>query len=235
MIGSMRGQLTAMMIMLAALVPAAAHAQDDTPPPALSIDYNAAIVSDYRFRGISFTNRKPAVQGGFDITHSSGFFVGTWFSNIANYGGSVIEADIYGGYGGSLAGFDYTASVLGYVYPDGRGVNYVELQSTIARTIGPVTATFTAAYVPDQKNADDNIYLGLGGDLAIGETPFSLQASVGRENGAYDEKWDWSAGLTWKLDALALSVAYVDSNYGGASEEGRNGRATAVVSATVTF
>jgi uncharacterized protein (TIGR02001 family) len=219
---------------LAALIPAAAYAQP-SEGPALSVEYNAAIVSDYRFRGISYTNRNPAVQGGVDITHSSGLFVGAWLSNIAAYGGADIEVDIYGGYGGSLAGFDYTAGVYGYLYPDGRGVNYVELQSTIARTIGPVTTTLTAAYIPDQKNSDENLYLSLGGDLAIGETPFSLQAGIGRENGAYDEKWDWSAGLTCKLDALELSAAYVDSNYGSATEEGRNGRAAVVVSVKAIF
>jgi uncharacterized protein (TIGR02001 family) len=219
---------------LAALIPAAAYAQP-SEGPALSVEYNAAIVSDYRFRGISYTNRNPAVQGGVDITHSSGLFVGAWLSNIADYGGADIEVDIYGGYGGSLAGFDYTAGVYGYLYPDGRGVNYVELQSTIARTIGPVTTTLTAAYIPDQKNSDENLYLSLGGDLAIGETPFSLQAGIGRETGAYDEKWDWSAGLTCKLDALELSAAYVDSNYGSATEEGRNGRAAVVVSVKAIF
>jgi uncharacterized protein (TIGR02001 family) len=234
MICRMRRTLTNIIIALAALIPAAAYAQP-SEGPALSVEYNAAIVSDYRFRGISYTNRNPAVQGGVDITHSSGLFVGAWLSNIADYGGADIEVDIYGGYGGSLAGFDYTAGVYGYLYPDGRGVNYVELQSTIARTIGPVTTTLTAAYIPDQKNSDENLYLSLGGDLAIGETPFSLQAGIGRENGAYDEKWDWSAGLTCKLDALELSAAYVDSNYGSATEEGRNGRAAVVVSVKAIF
>ena len=234
MIGAMRGALTTMMIGLVALAPAAAQAQA-SEEPALSVDVNASIVSDYRFRGISFTDRKPAIQGGVDVTHRSGFFVGAWFSNIANYGGSLIEADIYGGYGGSVGGFDVTGGVYGYLYPDGRGVNYLELQSTVARKIGPVTTTFTAAYIPDQKNSDENIYLGLGGDLPIGDTPFSLQAGIGRENGTYDEKWDWSAGLTWKLDALDISATYVDSNYGGAAEEGRNGRATVVVAVTAKF
>ena len=234
MIGAMRGALTTMMIGLVALAPAAAQAQA-SEEPALSVDVNASIVSDYRSRGISFTDRKAAIQGGVDVTDSSGFFVGAWFSNIANYGGSLIEADIYGGYGGSVAGFDVTGGVYGYLYPGGRGVNYLELQSTIARKIGPVTTTFTAAYIPDQKNSDENIYLGLGSDLPIGDTPFSLQAGIGRENGTYDEKWDWSAGLTWKLDALDISATYVDSNYGGAAEEGRNGRATVVVAVTAKF
>ena len=235
MIMRMRGLFTAITFGLATLVPAAANAADAADEPALSVAYNAAIVSDYRFRGLSLTNRKPAIQGGVDITHRSGLFVGTWLSTIASYGGSNVEADVYGGYGGTAAGFSYSAGVFGYLYPGGRGVNYVELQSTIGRTIGPVTTTLTAAYIPSQKNSDDNLYLSVDGNLAIGETPFSVQASVGRENGAYDEKWDWSAGLTYKLDALDISASYVDSNYSGALEAGRNGRAGVVVSVKATF
>ncbi len=235
MIAGMRGRIAAMMTALAALAPAAAYAGEDAEKPALSIEYNAAIVSDYRFRGISYTNRDPAIQAGFDVTHRSGLFFGTWFSSISDYGGSEVEADIYGGYGGSVAGFEYTAGVYGYLYPGGKGVNYVELQSTVARTFGPVTTTLTAAYIPSQKNSEDNLYLSADALVAIVGTPLSATASFGRENGAYDHKYDWSAGLIYKLDAFDISATYVDSNYGSALEEGHNGRAGVVLSVKAVF
>lgn len=223
------------LAVLAALWPASAQAEAEAPVPAIAIAYNLAIVSDYRFRGISLTNRDPAVQGGVDLNFRSGFFLGTWASNIADYGGSTIEIDIYGGYGGSLAGLDYTLGAYGYLYPGGNAVNYVELQGTLARTDGPVTTTLTIAYIPDQKNAVDNIYTGLAAALAIGDTPLTASASIGRENGGYDEKWDWSAGLGYKLDAMEISVSYVDSNYKGALEAGHNGGSGVVLSAMVNF
>ena len=219
----------------AALSPAAARADIEAPAPAIEVAYNLAIVSDYRFRGISLTNRDPAVQGGIDLAFRSGFFLGTWASTIADYGGSKLEVDIYGGYGGSLAGLDYTLGAYGYLYPGGSAVNYVELQGTLARTAGPVTTTLTIAYIPDQKNAVDNIYTGLGAALAIGDTPLTVSAGIGRENGGYDEKWDWSAGLAYKLDAMEISASYVDSNYKGALEAGHNGGAGVVLSAVVIF
>lgn len=235
MITAMRGTIPTILILLAALAPGMAHAQDVPSESGLSVEANAAIVSDYRFRGLSLSDRKPAIQGGIDVTHGSGLFAGVWLSNISNYGGSVIEADVYAGYGRSLAGFDVSGGVYGYLYPDGRGVNYVEVQSAVARTIGPVTTTFTAAYIPSQKNAEENIYLSVDGELAIVGTPLSATVSIGRENGAYDEKWDWSAGLTYKLDAFDISATYVDSNYGSALEEGRNGRAGVVLSVKAIF
>ncbi|MET0376792.1 MAG: TorF family putative porin [Rhizorhabdus sp.] len=232
----MRGHIITVMAAMAAITPAAAHAQAESETAAVEISYNVALVSDYRFRGLSLTNRDPAVQGGIDATFGSGFFVGTWASNIADYGGSNLEVDLYGGYGGSIGGFDYTASALGYLYPGGDSVNYFELQSTIARTIGPVTTTLTLAYTPDQWNTTrDNFYAGIGADVAIIGTPLTASLSLGRENGGYDEKWDWSAGLSYKLDVLEISASYVDSNYKGALEAGHNGGAGAVLSVKAAF
>ncbi len=232
----MRGHIITAMAALAALMSTTARAEADTDSPGTQLSYNLALVSDYRFRGLSQTNRAPAVQGGIDAAFSSGFFVGTWATNIADYGGSKVEVDLYGGYGGSIGGFDYTASVLGYLYPGGNRVNYIEFQSTVARTIGPVTTTVTLTYAPDQWNTTrDNFGAEVGANVAVIGTPLTASFSLGRENGYYDEKWDWSAGLSYPFEALEISAAYIDSNYGGALEEGRNGGGTIVVSAKATF
>ena len=70
---------------LATLVPTMAHAQ--TPATAPTPDWtgtgNVGLFSQYVFRGITQTNEKPAVQGGFDLAHKDGFYVGTWASNIS--------------------------------------------------------------------------------------------------------------------------------------------------------
>jgi uncharacterized protein (TIGR02001 family) len=235
MIGSMQGRIILMMASSAALLPSAAHAGDDAAEkPVVAAAYNVAIVSDYRFRGLSLSNRKPAVQAGIDLAFRNGIYLGTWTSNVASTGGSNIEVDLYGGYGGSFLGFDYTAGALGYVYPGSHGVNYVELQSTVGRTIGPVKATLTAAWTPKQGNAVENLYLSLGGKVALAKR-LSASASVGRENGGFDHKYDWSAGLAYAIDALEISALYVDTNYKSELEAGRNGRAGAVLSAKVTF
>src|SRR5688500_17951677 len=82
-----------------AQTPAAAPAAPE-PQPDWTFTGNAGIFSDYRFRGISQTNRKPAFQGGFDVAHASGFYAGNWNSNVdsAFYNGANLEMDFYGGY-----------------------------------------------------------------------------------------------------------------------------------------
>lgn len=108
---------------------AAAPAAAAEPESAWTVTSNIGFVSDYRFRGMSQTWRKPAVQGGFDITHSSGFYAGVWGSNISpnTYPDANVELDLYGGYNGSISaveGLGWTAGLYGYFYPNGDWSSY---------------------------------------------------------------------------------------------------------------
>jgi uncharacterized protein (TIGR02001 family) len=78
--------------------PAAAPAAAPTPPYTLTA--NAGLFSEYRFRGISQTFKRPALQGGFDFAHESGIYLGTWASNVSSntYPNGNLEWDFYGGY-----------------------------------------------------------------------------------------------------------------------------------------
>jgi len=104
-------------------------ADDAAPAPAAApaspwtVTTNVNLVSDYYFRGISQTWHKPAVQGGLDISHSSGFYVGTWMSNVAQdtFAGGGLEIDYYGGYNGTfgdaIKDLTWTVGGYGYYYP----------------------------------------------------------------------------------------------------------------------
>lgn len=106
--------------------PAAAPAE---PESAWTVTSNIGFVSDYRFRGMSQTWRKPAVQGGFDVAHSSGFYAGVWGSNVSpnTYPDANVELDLYGGYNGTISaveGLGWTAGLYGYFYPGGDWSKY---------------------------------------------------------------------------------------------------------------
>jgi uncharacterized protein (TIGR02001 family) len=86
--------------------PAAAQEAADPPPP-VTITGSATIASDYRYRGVSQTDKEVAIQAGITATHESGFYVGTWGSNLAGwgtFGGANIELDVFAGYKASLGG-----------------------------------------------------------------------------------------------------------------------------------
>jgi uncharacterized protein (TIGR02001 family) len=97
-----------------------AVAADKAPEPDFSISGNFGLFSDYRFRGMSQSDRSVAAQGGFDLTHKSGFYAGTWGSNVsdwANPAGSGLELDVYTGYSTELKGVGINVGALHYYYP----------------------------------------------------------------------------------------------------------------------
>ena len=86
-----------------AQTPAPAATPAPAPAPEHTLTANVGIFSQYIFRGLSQTAGKPAIQGGFDYAHSSGFYAGTWASNASwledfgLYTRSSLEWDFYGG------------------------------------------------------------------------------------------------------------------------------------------
>ncbi len=114
-----------------------AFAEDAAPSEPESphtFSYNIGLTSNYIFRGTTQTGRNPAVQGGMDYSHASGFYAGIWGSNIswlsdsrltdpntgedvAAYTKSSMELDLYAGYAGEFGNgpneFDYTDWKIG--------------------------------------------------------------------------------------------------------------------------
>lgn len=103
-----------------ALAQAAAPAAAPAPTPDYTLTGNLGLFSSYRFRGIDQTFGKPAIQGGFDFTHVSGFYLGNWNSNVsdtAGYPGGNIEMDFYGGWKKTWGDWGLDAGLLEYYYP----------------------------------------------------------------------------------------------------------------------
>lgn len=110
-------------LVASAFVPAFATAADSPH----TLTGNIGVYSQYIFRGLTQTNKDPALQGGFDYSHSSGFYAGTWMSNISwltdspaatGYSSSSLEMDFYGGYKGTITGdLGFDVGILQYYYP----------------------------------------------------------------------------------------------------------------------
>jgi hypothetical protein len=124
----MRKSVLSAAVCAALAVPTLATAE--TPSP---VTGNMTIASDYRFRGISQTYRGPAIQGGIDYAHPSGFYIGNWNSNVASQqfpAGSGIEMDFYGGWKKSFGDFGLDVGYIYYFYPR------AEWNSTVGSTAG---------------------------------------------------------------------------------------------------
>lgn len=203
-----------------------------------SVDGGATLVSDYRFRGISQTDKGPAVQGTFTIAHTSGFYATWWGSSIDDYiaNGSDAENDLIAGYKKTFKSTSVDVGFLYYYYPGNGGANtdFVEPYLHVTQALGPVSLTGTAAYAPKQKaltvdgvHKEDNLYLA--GDLAyaIPKTPVGLTAHFGHSFGpSYltigKEYSDWSLGATVTVKNLVAGLSYVDTNKSLYSPRGHN-------------
>jgi uncharacterized protein (TIGR02001 family) len=220
---------------LAALMVATpALADEADAPSAITINGTATVVSDYRFRGISQTDKTPALQGSITVTHESGFYASVWGSSVRGYvvatGNTSQELDLILGFKKTFGGTTFDAGLLYYVYPkSGPGnTNFAEPYVAVSQAIGPVTAKATVAYAPKQKAlaldqispSNDNVYLAGDFSLAVPNTPLGLTAHIGHSigpswlatTGRGNSYTDWGLGATLTFKALTAGIQYVDTN-----------------------
>lgn len=200
-------------------------AQEASEP--ITISGTAGLASQYRFRGISLSDEDLAVQAGLVGAHESGFYVGTWGSNLAGFGtfgGSNVELDVYGGYKATIGDATFDAGLLWYLYPGTDGTDYGEPYVSLTMPLGPTTAKVGAAYAFDQDaiGSEDNWYLY--GDLsgAIPETPVVLKGHLGYSTGdstltPVGDYLDWLVGIDFTWKSLTFGVAYVDTDISSGS------------------
>ncbi|PPC79734.1 MAG: hypothetical protein CTY35_12340, partial [Methylotenera sp.] len=127
----MRKSLLSLAVLSALVAPSFASAAEEAAEaavtkeaePTWTLSSNIGLVSDYYVRGVSQSWHKPALQGGVDLTHSSGFYTGIWGSSISpnTFPDASLEIDAYAGYNGSISaieGLGYTVGAIGYFYPN---------------------------------------------------------------------------------------------------------------------
>jgi uncharacterized protein (TIGR02001 family) len=200
-------------VLAAATLPSAAYAQ---------LAFNAGAVTDYRYRGISQTRLKPAMQGGVDFA-AGPFYVGVWASSIKwikDAGGDApAEIDIYGGYKGEIIkdSLTYDVGVLTYQYPSHKlAVSPVTTEIYGALTFGPATVKYSHSLTnlfgfSDSKNSgylDATATFDVGGGIMLAPH-IGYQKVSGNSDFSYT---DFSLGVSKDFSGLVVSamVVYAD-------------------------
>ena len=202
---------------------AAAPATPATPEHTLTA--NVGLYSEYIFRGIAQTGGKPAVQGGFDYAHSSGFYAGTWASNISwledfgAYNRSSLEWDLYGGFKNTFPGQDdwnYDVGLYYYYYPGHKNenvssANTLELYGAVGWRWASLKASYTLSdnYFgtrPTGEKSQGTWYWDLSATYPLPDTAWALVGHVGhldlRNNGSgdFDASYtDWKLGVSYTV------------------------------------
>ncbi|MGC1954576.1 MAG: TorF family putative porin [Gammaproteobacteria bacterium] len=220
-------------LLVMTLVPAAAMAQEEPP---YSISANAAIATEYIFRGISQTDESAAIQGGFDGSYSLqavDLYAGVWASNVDfNDDDEAQEAqtefDFYGGFTGKLPlgeGMTWNAGVIYFMYPGAdteRDYDFIEGYLGLGYAFSQVALTpevgIKVSYTPDYfLESGDGIYvdgtgtLSLPYDLGLG-FHYGYQSIEDEDVFGAPSYSDWSVSLSKEVLSLDLSIAYVDTD-----------------------
>jgi uncharacterized protein (TIGR02001 family) len=179
-----------------------------------SISANIGAVSNYVWRGVTQTGDQAAVQGGLDVSHESGFYAGTWVSNIDwGSGGPTYELDLYTGFGGNITDdLSYDISGIYYAYPDGRDSDFAELGGSMSWKWFTLGAAYTVYGENDGGLFDDGDWYFYGGaEFAL---PYDLGFSV--RGGYYDFRHDkeYVPTLSGTGTVYLKSESYDYWNYG---------------------
>lgn len=192
----------------------------------VTVSGSVGLLNDYRWRGISRSDRRVAAQAALTIEHRSGAWAGGTLTTLAGWGrqGSDVELALAGGWRFPVLGGDADAGLVWTLYPGGlANSSYAELFARLSGTLGPVQLAGSASYAPPQQAlgrwydsgaaflagvpqrpgaGGDNIYLKAGAVAAVPGTPVTLNGHVGHSRG--------SSGLGPNGRALSLTGAYWD-------------------------
>lgn len=187
---------------------------DETDPVVvgpLGVSGSIALLSDYRFRGVSQTDEELAIQGGFSVGHESGAYVGAWASNLSGWGtfvGSNTELDLYGGYALELGAATLDVGVTWYMYPGGADTtDFFEPYVKLSSTLGPVEGLVGVAYAPKQEALGKVFFTGADAAAGVPNDPGD------KEDNLYI--WtDLSAGVPNTGLTVKGHLGYSDGNSG---------------------
>jgi uncharacterized protein (TIGR02001 family) len=215
------------------------------------VAFNVGAVTEYRYRGISQSRLKPALQGGVDYT-AGPFYVGAWASTIKwikDFGGDAnVEIDLYGGYKGEITKeLTYDIGVLTYQYPSNRlnpSANTTEIYGAL--TYGPATLKYSHSVTDTFANLDskNSYYLDLSAGFDLGGG-LMLTPHIGYQKikgplsdpGSYT---DYAVTLSKDFSGLVVSGAVVgtdaDKSFYSSPKNGKElGKATLVLGVKYNF
>ena len=183
---------------------------------------SVSVVSDYRYRGVSLTNDKRAVQGSIAYDHETGWYGGVFASNAELYDRSrVLHSVFYAGYARRIRtdlSWDCGASAATF---SGRSdYDYYEVFCGLASD----KINAKVYYSPNYYSLDaQTIYVELNGALPLRDR-LRLTGHVGALNvirrtesygySADPHRYDIRLGASLDLDWARAQLAWVASNRG---------------------
>lgn len=177
------------------------------------VSYNAAVTSNYVWRGDAQGNDSTALQGGVDYSHESGFAAGVWTSSLSG----DTETDYYGSFSGEAGDISYDLGAIAYDYNNDSG-DFVEAYVSVGFADASLSYYKKVDDSDDDKTTDDASYLSLGYSLGLTDD-LALDLAVGQtfEVDTEDsdaDKYDVLVSVTKSLPDFDFSLTATDKEDG---------------------
>jgi uncharacterized protein (TIGR02001 family) len=161
-----------------------------------SFSANIGAVSNYMWRGVTQTGDQPAIQGGLDVAHESGFYAGTWISNIDWDEGSSEEVT------GTVA---YDPETDSFAMDDDGNL---------------IVTGATSGADPASPNYELDVYMGFGGNITD-DLSYDLNTIYyAYPDGRDSDFWEIGGSATYKWFTLGLAYTVYGENDGGLFDQG---------------
>lgn len=193
---------------------------------------NLGLTSDYRFRGVSQTQNAPAVQGGIDFNHKSGFYVGNWNSSVSSQmytNGAGVESDLYAGFKKDFLGFTIDVGSYNYFYPratNGTSTDFDTNEIFVGASKGPVSVKYSHSlsnYFGTVNSKNSGYYQIDVRQPLVGK--LDAVAHVGRtdvNNNSNLNNTDWNVGAVYNLQGWDIAGKYYTNSNSGSSFNATN-------------
>ena len=177
---------------------------------------NIGATSNYVWRGVSQTGNDAAISGGLDFGHESGFYAGTWASNVDFGGDKGAEVDLYAGFGNEIgtSGVGYDVGAIYYYYPNFDDSDFAELYGSFSYKYFSAGLNYIVSSQVDKTPGNDifikgDLYYYLSGSFEVAPT-----WTLGGTFGYYDFKEDGRDGIDTSYKHFQLDVTKGAGDFG---------------------
>ncbi|KAF1051692.1 MAG: hypothetical protein GAK43_02298 [Stenotrophomonas maltophilia] len=158
-----------------------------------------------------------SLHGGLDVTHDSGWYVGSWTANLEP--DKPTEVDSYAGFKRPLAGsrFGYELGTIRYVHPEQAALDTQDVYGGLSVFGSRLGAAYSAQAGRTSTTlfADLGLTPPLGFDVILKYATYSLDVPVSTVNGMVDGFNDWSVNLSRPWLGVDLNFSYSGTSLSG--------------------
>lgn len=176
---------------------------------------NVALGTDYIFRGVSQTDNSLAISGGFDYAHDSGFYAGTWASNVDStfFVGAEIEWDLYLGWSGEFNGVGVDVGALAYIYPESNpSQDTYEYHIGVSKDFEVASVGYTINYSDDWFNLGDALYHDFGVEVPAGPVTIAAHYGITDIDTTGADYEDFSLGASTEYGGIGFDLTYTGTS-----------------------